>query len=38
MTNATRRIAARLRWAVRSLDSWTLTAFNPRYPHPGDRD
>ena len=32
MTDSTKRITARLRRAVRRLDAWTLTAFNPRYP------
>jgi hypothetical protein len=37
MTDDTRRITARLRRAVRRLDTWTLTTFNPRYPTPGRR-
>ena len=32
MTHDTKRISARLRRAVRALDAWTLTAFNPQYP------
>lgn len=37
MTDSTGRVRARLRRAVRRLDAWTLTAFNPRYPTPADR-
>jgi hypothetical protein len=33
MTGASRFI----RRALRRLDAWTLTAFNPRYPRPADR-
>jgi hypothetical protein len=38
MTDTSRRISARLRRGLRRLDDWTLTAFNPRYPTPGQRD
>jgi hypothetical protein len=37
MTDTTRRITAGLRRVARRLDAWTLTTFNPRYPHPGER-
>jgi hypothetical protein len=37
MPDTTRRITAQLRRALRFLDAWTLTAFNPRYPTPADR-
>lgn len=38
MADTTRRFIAGLRGALRRLDDWTLTAFNPRYPTPGRRD
>lgn len=37
MTNTTGRITAGFRRVVRRLDAWTLVAFNPRYPSPGER-
>jgi hypothetical protein len=37
MTDTSRRFTAGLRRALRRLDDWTLTAFNPRYPTPGER-
>jgi hypothetical protein len=30
----TTRLSSALRQALRRLDAWTLTAFNPRYPTP----
>ncbi len=27
-------MAARIRRALRRIDDWTLTAFNPRFPTP----
>lgn len=38
MTGITTRITGTVRQALRRLDAWTLTAFNPRYPTPADRD
>jgi hypothetical protein len=32
MTRTNTRITAGLRQALRRLDAWTLTAFNPSYP------
>jgi hypothetical protein len=37
MTRTSTRITAGLRQALRRLDAWTLTAFNPRYPGRGRR-
>jgi hypothetical protein len=36
MTNSTARVSSAVRRALRRLDAWTLTAFNPRYPSPRD--
>lgn len=32
MTGSTTRFTGAVRQALRRLDAWTLTAFNPRYP------
>jgi hypothetical protein len=33
----TTRLSSTVRRALRRLDAWTLTTFNPRYPSPRDR-
>ena len=37
MISTAARVNSAVRQALRRLDAWTLTAFNPRYPTPTRR-